>query len=282
MLRYLNEGVRNQNSTWAQESFEPQVRGNWEFMAVIQGSAKPVFANGTSPRFLEKRLLIMPPMSKHTWCTRKNEKCKVIVMHFASLPTVVERYISKGKPISIPLSPTDIESIRKIYNEVLPHYNQPHLNCIVWFEKALTDLCLLVIRKLRRSNPLPDQDSNNIKIQQALDWYRANLVNSPKLEDLCKAIDVSMAQLLKMFKAHLNDSPSQVFRWLALNEACTLMSINTLSLKEIAFQCGFDNSAQFYGAFQRHFHVSPSEWRDNRFYGKLGFNGASRIRKSAD
>jgi len=257
---------------WVPKSFPATVRANWEFMAVVNGRAKPIFDDKIDSSFLSRRLWVMPPMSKHTWSTPRSEKCEVVTMHFASLPPVVEySYFRQRKPLCIPITPADIATIKGIYNAVLPHYKRPHIGSAVWFEKALIDLCILVVQKLdpKASSPRPADSSD--KLHQALDWYRANAFRSPTISDLCKAVDVSETNIRKMFKAALNDTPIHALQWLALNDACMLMATTTLSLKEIASRCGFVNSAQFHRAFKRHFQMTPSEWSSNRFYGKLGF-----------
>ena len=269
MLRYLNAGERDRgNDAWRGKADE--VRRNWEFMAIVDGRAKPHCADGSNFRFLSKQLWIMPPHSRHSWTVPKNSKCRVIVMHFANLPEVMQHYISYEKPTHIRLTTDDVTTLEKIYNEVHPHYQLPKLGCIIWFEKALVDLCIFITGKLRHKIQRTCYDSTAIKIQQAQDWYLTNLVRSPKVEDVARALDISTTMLNRIFKSRLKKKTSRALQQLALEQSCRLMVESTLSLKEIAFQCGFVNPGQFYRAFQKHLHVPPSEWRENRFYGNLG------------
>lgn len=269
MLRYLSSGIRDQkNHSWATGL---EVRGNWEFMAIIEGKAKPECSDGANFKFLPSRLWIMPPMSMHRWRLRKGERCEVIVMHFAAIPPRMQHFISYDRVTSLPLNATDIATIRAIHQELLPHYESPNLDCMVWFEKALIDLCILISGKFMGSKASARFDDGAVKVQQALDWYRVNLVQSPTVNTLCKALDVSPSRLSKLFKVALKEPPGHAFRRIALDEACRIMVETSLSLKETATMCGFPNSEQFYRAFRQQFHITPSKWRENAFYGKKGF-----------
>jgi AraC-like DNA-binding protein len=251
---------------------KPEIRGNWEFMAILEGRAKPVCIGGPDYKFLSKRLWIMPPMSEHSWFARENEQCEVIVMHFASLPVVMRSLISYEKPTRVAISQADIAAIRAIYAEVLPHYEHPGLDCIVWFQKALVDLCIIAVSKNKQTiAPTPDADRSAIIIKSAFDWYRSNLSKSPGIEDISEALNVPVSQLRRIFLARLNQTPMQALRTFALDEACKMMVNSSLCLKEISSKCGFAKYAHFHRAFRGQFRVPPVEWRENRFYGVKGF-----------
>lgn len=269
MLRYLSSGMRNKNSRpWRAE---PEIRRNWEFMAILKGHGRPLRPSGEDYKFHSKRLWIMPPMSEHHWRVRENEQCEVVVMHFSSLPDVMQSFISYETPTSVPLSASDIATIRKVHDEVRPHYEHPGIDCIVWFEKALIDLCILVVTKTRHAKAASPDGDHTLILEKAFDWYRLNLPKSADIEDISKVLDVPVSHLRRIFRVRLNETMTQAFRRLALEEACKLMVKSSLSLKEIANHCGFARYAHFYRAFQCQFHVPPTEWRENRFYGKQGF-----------
>jgi AraC-like DNA-binding protein len=215
-------------------------------------------------------------MSKHRWRLRDEKPCEVVVMHFASLPPTMQQFISYDQPTCLRLSASDIAIIRGIHNEALPHYEHPDLECMVWFEKALTDYCILVAGKLMGSMAPAGFDNSSVKMQQALDWYRANLVHSPTIKDICAALNISTSRLRKIFKVTLKDTPGHSFQCLALDEACRIMAETSLSQKEIAFMCGFRGSDQFYRVFHQRFHISPSKWRENTYYGQQGFRHSRR------
>ncbi len=280
MLRYLNSSIRDNSSrAW---NVSPEVRGNWEFMAIIGGRAKPVFVDGTAFRFFRRRLWVLPPMSRHGWCTGNGERCEVIVFHFAAVPDVMERLLSFDRPASIPLSPSDISSIRLTHEEVAPHYNEPHVESILAFEKALFDLCILVADKWKRAKPFQARGTHHIHVQQALDWYRRNLAQAPTLAQIARGLNVSPLQLQAMFRKELKETPAHAFREIALHEACKMMVRSSFSLKQIALHCGFPGYGPFRRAFQERFQVQPNKWRENRFYGDLGFKSHSTWADVAD
>lgn len=266
MLRYLSSGSR----TWARDVLE--TRANWEFMAIVEGSAKPDYdGNSGSEPFVSKRLWIMPPLSSHRWCTLEGRECKVVVFHFSSIPTVIRQMLGGDKVCVFPLSNDDIEILHRVHQEVTPHYEKPDIRCHIWFEQALLDLCILVAGKIRSDDSVREIDSASIKVQQALYWYSIHLRSASDLKPLYAALATSKSDLEKLFKNCLNETPQQAFRRVALDQARCLMAESSLSLKEIASHCGFGSVAQLRRACNQLYKVSPQEWRENRFYGKLGF-----------
>ncbi|MBQ8510428.1 MAG: helix-turn-helix transcriptional regulator [Clostridia bacterium] len=66
----------------------------------------------------------------------------------------------------------------------------------------------------------------------------------------------------RLFKAYHRVSPSRYLQNLRLSHAKDLLLSTTLSISDVAEQCGFSSTYYFSEAFRRHFGISPTAWRD--------------------
>lgn len=56
-------------------------------------------------------------------------------------------------------------------------------------------------------------------------------------------------------------TPSQYAAWAKLRKARTLLAESDLSVKKIAFACGFENEYYFSNFFKKHTGLSPTAYR---------------------
>jgi transcriptional regulator GlxA family with amidase domain len=64
-----------------------------------------------------------------------------------------------------------------------------------------------------------------------------------------------------MFAHHTGLSPHQYRLQVRLGRARTLLSETALSVKEVAFRCGFESEHYFSRLFRRKTGVAPGRWR---------------------
>jgi AraC-like DNA-binding protein len=270
MLRYLNRGLRTDKvALW--DGKPPQVcRGNWEIMVIIRGLAQPVLNGEERPTWHQRQMWIVGPQSLHMWKRDPSQPCEVICAHFACLHPVMENFISPTYSTSVPLMPADITKIKALYARMLPHYRNPSLTSTLIFEQAMLEFCLLALQNIKQPMHVPGFDSNSTKVQQALVWYQDHLSEGIDASDVAAALSVSPSHLRRLFQAVMQDTPKQIFQRTALERACRYMVETGLSLKEIAYLCGYKGFSQFHRAFRAQYQQSPEEWRRNTYYKPLG------------
>ncbi|MCP3968208.1 MAG: helix-turn-helix domain-containing protein [Lentisphaerae bacterium] len=64
-----------------------------------------------------------------------------------------------------------------------------------------------------------------------------------------------------MFKKHLNSSPHRYLVDRRLSHSRSLLAGSGKSIKEIAFECGFDALENFYRSFKSSQSLTPAEYR---------------------
>ena len=252
-------------------------RGNWEFFAVLRGEIRPVFPDRPCVASQERRLWVLPPESRHTWVTRPNENCEMVVFHFASIHPLLESSLSSSRRLSIPLAAADIEMLTTLHRELLPHYRTPELSSRVHFEAAMLRLCSLFLRHRRDAADFMAFDWTAETVLRAAQWHREHLPEGIGVNDVAAALHISPSQLRRVFLRVRGESPKRAFMRTTIEEACRLMAQTTLSLKEVAAHCGFRGFSEFYRSFKKSTGQSPSYWRSNRLYGGLGFAPGARM-----
>lgn len=118
--------------------------------------------------------------------------------------------------------------------------------------------------------------SSSSRLQQA---GRSIRLNYPKIMEVKKHIDVNiksefrlneLADLAKLspnffcriFKDIVGDSPINYINKYRINNAKKLLIKTSMGIKEIAYECGFDNDTYFYTLFKRFEGQSPSAFRE--------------------
>jgi DNA-binding NarL/FixJ family response regulator len=79
------------------------------------------------------------------------------------------------------------------------------------------------------------------------------------VDELARLCHLPVRKLERHFQDHLQESPRRWLRKFRMSEAVRLLE-NGYSIKQVADQLGFAQSASFYREFQRFFHRSASEY----------------------
>ena len=81
------------------------------------------------------------------------------------------------------------------------------------------------------------------------------------LKRMADHFKVSIRTLNRMFNRHLNCSPFQYLISARMKYAAQLLSSNTLSVKNIAEECGYRHTSFFIAEFKKYFRKTPLEYR---------------------
>ena len=85
------------------------------------------------------------------------------------------------------------------------------------------------------------------------------------IENMCKAAGMSYASLFRHFRKYYDDTPLNYLLDQRLQHAGELLKQQPgLPVSEVAFRCGFTDSAYFSRKFREHFNMPPSRWRRSK------------------
>lgn len=83
------------------------------------------------------------------------------------------------------------------------------------------------------------------------------------IQTMCEKGFLSASSLQRAFDRHFGISPKQYLSKLRMNRALELLSESTLSIKEIAYSCGFTDEKYFSRAFKEKYGCPPSQLQNS-------------------
>lgn len=103
------------------------------------------------------------------------------------------------------------------------------------------------------------------RINRVMDYIEANLAETHTLEELASVANFSKFHFHRIFTAMTGETPFQFLTRLRIEKAAGLLVSNrSLTIGEVAFQCGFSGPALFSRTFNQYFGISPTGWRSNK------------------
>jgi len=88
-----------------------------------------------------------------------------------------------------------------------------------------------------------------------------NVNYNVRVADLCEQLNISPKQLSSTLKLYNNSTPKQFIDERILLEIKRLLVYSTLSIKEIAYEIGFEDPTNFTKYFKARMHLLPTDYR---------------------
>ena len=114
----------------------------------------------------------------------------------------------------------------------------------------------------RRVSPEPLRTAP-ARIRRVLDYLRRDGF-TPTLKEMATIAGLSPTHFGRAFRAATGMAPHQYLQDLRMQRARRLLETTTLSITQIAFDCGFEQSTSFATSFKKLVGVSPRIWRAER------------------
>ncbi len=104
-------------------------------------------------------------------------------------------------------------------------------------------------------------DSKN-PVDLCIDYMLANTRIKLDLDELTRQTSISKSHLIHLFKEQTGFTPIDYFIHLKIQKACSLLDTTGLSIKEIGYHLGYDDSLYFSRIFRKIMGDSPKKYRD--------------------
>lgn len=124
-------------------------------------------------------------------------------------------------------------------------------------EIRLNELAV-VLKRVAGKQPQRPQSKN---FEYVINYIGENYHEKIQLKDFAKQLNFSYDYFQHHFKELMGVSPQQFLICKRVEAACRMLDMGQLSCTEIAYRCGFSNSAQFSAIFKRECGVSPAQYR---------------------
>jgi AraC-like DNA-binding protein len=89
----------------------------------------------------------------------------------------------------------------------------------------------------------------------------AHLFLQVNIEELARKTNLSVSSFKREFRKVYNDSPANYIKNKRLEKAAELLTISGERITDIAFDCGFNDLANFTKSFHEKYHVTPTNYR---------------------
>ena len=132
------------------------------------------------------------------------------------------------------------------------------------FEKVAAcyvPVMLAFIESFLKMKPLQGKRIESI-VQKAQVVLSENFDQPVDFHHLAAELAVSYSWFRKMFKAYTGISPHQYVLKLRLQKARDILTYTSKSIKEVAFECGFESPYYFSKYFKADTNYTPSDFRD--------------------
>jgi transcriptional regulator GlxA family with amidase domain len=163
-----------------------------------------------------------------------------------------------------------------------PVFSAPVLNEILGSSELLERL-LEPVTKLASTNATASSSANRScgklqrrLLQRVLDRMKADLATDLDLNTLAAESGYSRSHFLRTFRTLMGCSPHQCLTRLRVEKAKTILRGNSISLIDIALDCGFSSHAHFSNTFRQIVGIAPSEYRRTYSPMQKVFSSASR------
>lgn len=94
-----------------------------------------------------------------------------------------------------------------------------------------------------------------------------NIFTNLSIDELAKLTNSSISTFKRRFSKIFNDSPGNYIRKRRLEKALSLLMVHPLSIAEIAFECGFENTSSFTKTFKKQMGMTPTTYRMQKMAG---------------
>jgi AraC family transcriptional regulator len=102
------------------------------------------------------------------------------------------------------------------------------------------------------------------KIQLAKELLAADLTKQPNLEPIARRCGMPVGRFVRLFRQTTGLPPHRWLRSFRVQHAKELMTNGSLSLAQIAYECGFSDQSHFTRVFAATVNMTPAAWRRAR------------------
>lgn len=173
---------------------------------------------------------------------------------------VIEPYLNKDHRFQsrLTLSPSNFETISTIIDQMIHEYE---LRPESWRTMLRARFMQLVVLLSRAYDIRTDNTENLLNIALPIAYMESHFTESLTIEELAKQANLSVRHFSRLFHDAYHISPTQYLIQLRIQYACTLLKNNNLTISEVGFKSGFNDSNYFVRQFKKCTNLTPGQYR---------------------
>lgn len=195
-------------------------------------------------------------------------QCEVYVIHL--FPDILKKLFKDEIPVFLKEQNSGNYSYRMSKKKVINHFieninfyfDNPNLANEEILYLKIKELVLLLLNT-ETANSIVELYSYLFTPQKAkiLDVVESHLYTDVNIEQIAFLAGQSLSSFKREFKKQFDDTPANYIRKKRLKKAADLLLHSSLSIKEISFQIGYEDSSYFSRLFKQEFEILPSDFR---------------------
>lgn len=247
--------------------FHPEI----ELNLVLNSSGKRIIGDSVV-EYSDCDLALIGPNTPHMWTgIKENDNAHVITIQFHEnlfSETTLNRKLIFSIRELLERSKRGIafskETIEMLNPKIVKLSDSQDFNSLLNFLSILYDLSIAKNTKILASHSYVDFLSfpQSQRIEKANNYIKDNLHNKIQLKDVADLVNMSETAFSHYFKKCTNSSFSDYTNDLRLGLAARMLFESEQSIKEICYDCGFNNISNFNRIFKRKMGFTPSDFRD--------------------
>lgn len=208
---------------------------------------------------------------KQIYNSKSNSNCEIVIVTF--YPEILKKIYDRELPLLLqsPKNVVSNKSSEKINNDFLI---QKYIEGLLFYfeNPSLINEDILVL-KVKEIILLLSQTQNSESVQLILSQLfspatytfkqiiEANLFSQLSVEELAQQNNLSVSSFKREFVKIYKDTPANYIKTKKLEKAAQLLAVSDQRINEIAFDCGFNDLANFTKSFTGKYSVSPTNYR---------------------
>ncbi|MGE4487994.1 MAG: helix-turn-helix transcriptional regulator [Kiritimatiellales bacterium] len=232
-----------------------------EFMVVLRGTARPIVSGKVLSPLRAPCIWVHGPESVHVWTDDPGKTSDILVFHFQEVRPVLLRVLSDRGRIARMLTGHEVRTLQKMYSTLLPFAQHINGLSLPMMDKIQAELTLLALDGIPLNQLTCVDGQAEMKVNQALAWYREHLREKPSQQEVAAAVFVSPAHLRHLFQRVARRSPGQLLREIQMEEAMSCVQAGNMTVSEISDYLGFSEPSAFNRAFYQYHGIRPGQCR---------------------
>ncbi|WP_076459202.1 AraC family transcriptional regulator [Limosilactobacillus caccae] len=114
------------------------------------------------------------------------------------------------------------------------------------------------------SDVKPEKPQQNQYVTQAIQYVGQHL-STVSVDKLARSVNLNRSYLTDLFKQNLDLTSSDYIRNFKITKARHLLESSTLSIDQIAEQCGYQHTNSFTRMFKQTYGISPRKYRQQKY-----------------
>lgn len=175
---------------------------------------------------------------------------------------VIEPYLTGRKEFQshLSLQLEDYEQIHHLTDLMLREYQAT----VPGKETLLTSYFMILATTLSRLYTLPAKQKKPslLNIAKSVSYMESNFTEPLTLEEIAAISNLSPRHFSRLFASSYHTTPGNYILSLRMQHAGGLLKNTTLSIAQVAFQSGFNDSNYFSRQFRKFYNASPREYRE--------------------